>query len=195
MKMENIKPASLVDICINTAIDNRRYLGDVGDVELNLLEKILPHCSKEQLAHIEKSTKGRDLSPITDKLWKRFFEMEFGIKAADEVIEKMKRKKVTFKWLALYQAKLKEVEEAENNVGERLKQLYQKEVALKQSRQVQVCNKVPPSSRKRRILGGEIKPINKVRKEYMNCLEVRNIQAMKVKKTAAKCNSLMKRIL
>lgn len=195
MKMENRKPPSLVDLCINTAIDNRRYLGDVGDVELNLLEKILPHCSKEQLAHIEKSTKGRDLSPITDKLWRRFFEREFGIKAADEVIEKMKRKKVTFKWSALYQAKLKGVEEAENKVGERLKGLYQKEGARKQSRQVQVCNKVPPSSRKKRILGGESKPINKVRKEYINCLEVRNIQVMKMKKTAAGCNSLMKRTL
>lgn len=48
---------SLVDLCINMAIDNIRYLGDVGETDFYFLEQILPHCTKDQLMHVEKSTK------------------------------------------------------------------------------------------------------------------------------------------
>lgn len=48
---------SLVDLCIRTAIDNVRYLGDVGETDLHLLEHILPHCTIDQLMHVEKSSK------------------------------------------------------------------------------------------------------------------------------------------
>jgi hypothetical protein len=50
---------SLVDLCVNTAIDNLRYLGDVGETDLYLLERILPHCTLDQLMHIEKSSQVR----------------------------------------------------------------------------------------------------------------------------------------
>ena len=112
--METTKAPSLVELCIETAIDNRKYLGDVGDVDFKFLEQILSHCSKEQLMHIEKRTKGRDLSPVTDKFWKRIFRQEFGSKATDELIQnakKMKQKKISYTWLKLYQAKLKKLED------------------------------------------------------------------------------------
>ena len=48
------KPPSLVDLCVRTAIDNVRYLGDVGETSSELLEKILPHCTVDQLMHVEK---------------------------------------------------------------------------------------------------------------------------------------------
>lgn len=51
---------SLVDLCVQTAIDNVRYLGDVGETDSHLLERILPHCSLEQLIHVENSTQVRN---------------------------------------------------------------------------------------------------------------------------------------
>lgn len=51
---------SLVDLCVQTAIDNVRYLGDVGETDSHLLERILPHCTLEQLIHVENSTQVRN---------------------------------------------------------------------------------------------------------------------------------------
>lgn len=56
------KAPSLVDLCVRTAIDNLRYLGDVGETDAELLGRILPHCTVDQLMHIEKSSKVRFLS-------------------------------------------------------------------------------------------------------------------------------------
>lgn len=53
------KAPSLVDMCIQLAIDNIRHLGDVGETDLHLLERFLPHCKVDQLKHIEDSTKVR----------------------------------------------------------------------------------------------------------------------------------------
>lgn len=54
---KGIAPPSLVDLCVHVAIDNIRYLGDVGETDFDFLEQILPHSTKDQLMHIEKSTK------------------------------------------------------------------------------------------------------------------------------------------
>ncbi|KAG6535196.1 hypothetical protein ZIOFF_000158 [Zingiber officinale] len=139
------KVPTLVDLCTQTAIANIRYIGDVGEVDLHLLKDILTHCNIDQLTHIENSTKGRDLSPVTDDSWKRFYELQFGVESANTVIKRMKQKKMVFKWRLLYQvissltlskmslmlssiaclqAKLKEREEAQNKVAEKLKQRY-----------------------------------------------------------------------
>lgn len=50
------KIPSLVDLCVQKAVDNVRYLGDVGETDFHLLERFLPHCTVEQLMHIEDST-------------------------------------------------------------------------------------------------------------------------------------------
>lgn len=47
---------TLVDLCVQKAIDNVRYIGDVGATDTILLERFLPHCTAEQLMHIEDST-------------------------------------------------------------------------------------------------------------------------------------------
>jgi len=97
--MKKKDQTSLVDLCVEKAIDNVKYLGDVSHVDHHMLEKILPHCTLDQLMHIEKSSEGMDLSPITDKLWKKFFEKQFGINCTNEVVKKMKEKRVSFTWL------------------------------------------------------------------------------------------------
>ncbi|XP_021274607.1 transcription elongation factor B polypeptide 3 [Herrania umbratica] len=184
------KPPSLVDLCVRTAIDNVRYLGDVGETDSHLLERILPHCTMDQLIHVEKSTKGRDLSPVTDKLWKNFYELQFGRASTNLVIERMKLKKVSFRWRQLYEAKLKDVQEAENKAIDRLKQLYKKEDARKQSRQVQLCTKVPPSSKRNFFAGSgpgynlsnaKSNIMKKAKIDLMNSQEVKNLAAMKRK--------------
>lgn len=48
---------TLLNLCLLNAIDNVSHLEDVGDTSFDLLEKILPHCTPEQLRHIEKGTK------------------------------------------------------------------------------------------------------------------------------------------
>ncbi|KAL6191303.1 hypothetical protein ACLB2K_037694 [Fragaria x ananassa] len=93
---QNGKALSVADVSIAT--ENRRFLGDVSNMDLELIEQILPHCSKTQLIHIEKSTKDRDLSPVTDKLWKSFYEKEFGIESTESVSEIMKEWNLKFKW-------------------------------------------------------------------------------------------------
>lgn len=118
------KVPTLVELCLQTAISNLRYIGDVGEVDLYLLKDILPHCNIDQLTHIENSTQGRDLSPVTDALWKRFYEQQFGVESANTVIKRMKQKKIVFKWRQLFEAKTKEREEAQNKMGEKLKQRY-----------------------------------------------------------------------
>lgn len=183
------KVPSLVDLCVQTAIDNVRYIGDVGETDIHLLERILPHCTIDQLKHIEQSTEGRDLSPVTDKLWKKFYERQFGIKSTNLVIEKMKQKKVSYKWKQLYEAKEQDWEAAQQKSLDRIKQLYKKEDARKQSRQVQLCSKVPPSTNKRSFWGGSgsggsvsnLKGnlMKKAKIEFLNSQEVKNRTAIK----------------
>lgn len=143
------KIPSLLDLCVQTAIDNLRYIGDIGEVATHLLERILPHCTVDQLTHIENSTEGRDLSSVTDDLWKRFYEKQFGQESAELVISRMRQKKVVFKWRQLYEAKMKEREQFQNKSAQRLKQRYQEEQEKKQSRRVKYTKLAPPSSCKR----------------------------------------------
>ncbi|KAG9448815.1 hypothetical protein H6P81_008780 [Aristolochia fimbriata] len=87
---------------IETAIDSLRYMGDVGETDISILKEILPHCTAEQLMHIENSSKGRDLSTVTDTLWKKFYEQHFGEDSLNLVLrEKMKQQtkgQLVFKW-------------------------------------------------------------------------------------------------
>ncbi|XP_019166266.1 PREDICTED: uncharacterized protein LOC109162066 isoform X2 [Ipomoea nil] len=184
----NRKAPSLVDLCVQVAIDHVRYIGDVGATDFHLLERFLPHCTVDQLALIEKSTQGRDLSPVTDKIWKQFYEREFGKKSASLVIERMKQKKVTFKWNQLYEAKLKEVEETQQKSFDRIRDLYKKHDAEKQSRQIKLCTKVPPSSSKRSFYGGSSNIYNtkstvmkKAKMDFLRSPEVKNLAAIKNK--------------
>ena len=50
------KIPTLLELCIQTAIDNVRYIGDVGETDIYLLKDILPHCTADQLMHIENSS-------------------------------------------------------------------------------------------------------------------------------------------
>ncbi|PRQ56565.1 putative RNA polymerase II transcription factor SIII, subunit A [Rosa chinensis] len=108
------KALSFADVSM--AIDNRMFIGDVSDMDLDLLEQILPHSFQTQLIHIEKFTKDRDLSPVTNKLWKSFYEK---IESTDSVSEIMKEWNLKFKWSDLYQEKSKRVKEAEKKEDDR----------------------------------------------------------------------------
>ncbi|AES70736.1 hypothetical protein MTR_3g061710 [Medicago truncatula] len=67
----------LVDLCVEKAIDNVKYLGDVSHVDHHMM----------------------DLSHISNKLWKKFIEKQFGIICTNEVVKDMKEKIVSFTWL------------------------------------------------------------------------------------------------
>lgn len=51
-----IMVVSLLELCVRSALDNLQYLGDVGETDIQLLKRILPHCNAEQLNHIESSS-------------------------------------------------------------------------------------------------------------------------------------------
>lgn len=148
------KVPSLEDLCVQSAIDNLQHLADVGHTDINLLAKILPHCTPEQLHRIELSSSRRDLTSITDELWRKFYSRKFGPENVSIVLERMKKKKVSFKWHLLYQAKLKEQEEVQKKGIDRLKELYKEADNKKQSRQTQMCTKVPPSKKRRSFESG-----------------------------------------
>ena len=88
----------------------------------------LPHCNVDQLMHVEKCSKsiGRDVSIVTDKLCRKFYEREFGVSSANVVVQRMKERKVWLMWETLYEAILKETAEFENKVSDRIRQLYKK---------------------------------------------------------------------
>lgn len=50
-----------------------------------------------------KLLQGRDLSEVTDSLWKRFYERHFGEESVNLVSKRMKANKVVFKWRLLYE--------------------------------------------------------------------------------------------
>ncbi|GAB4824806.1 hypothetical protein Ancab_007676 [Ancistrocladus abbreviatus] len=183
------KAPSLVDLCVQTVIDNIRYLGNVGETDAHLLERILPHCTVDQLMHVEDETEGRDLSLVTDKLWKKFFEAKFGVEATKSVIERMKNRKVRFTWRQLYQAKLSLQEEVQKESVDRITQLYKEVNARKQSRQIKFTTKVPTETKKRSFHGGfgggcnfsntKSNIMKKAKIDYLNCQEFKNRVAMK----------------
>ncbi|RYR27470.1 hypothetical protein Ahy_B01g051501 isoform C [Arachis hypogaea] len=194
------KLPSLVDLCVQKIIDNIRYLGNVGCVDLHLLERILPHCTVDQLMHVEKASEGADLSPVTDKLWKGFFEKQYGSNCSKEVMRRMREKKVSFKWKQLYEAKQKEIAEAEKEVSNRIRNLYKKEDAKKQSRQVQLCTKTPPSSKKRfwgdgpgyNVSNLKSNIMKKSKIEFLKSHEMKNLAVMKkntFQRTSSVCNT------
>ncbi|KAL5583508.1 hypothetical protein UlMin_015950 [Ulmus minor] len=122
--MMKLKAPCLVDLCVKTGIDNLRYPGDVGEMDLYLLDQILPHCGIDHLEYVEKGSQGGDLSPVTDKMWKKFYRKEFGVESKT-------------------QGRTEKADEA----CEKITKLYKKEDARKQSLQVRICTKVPPSTK------------------------------------------------
>ncbi|MBA0829245.1 hypothetical protein Goarm_013863 [Gossypium armourianum] len=83
------------------------------------------------------------------------------------VIERMKLKKVSFRWRQLYEAKLKDVQEAENKAIDRLKQLYEKEDA-----------RSGPGYNMSNVKSNIMK---KAKIDLMKSQEVKNLAAMKKK--------------
>ncbi|XP_024157268.1 uncharacterized protein LOC112165089 [Rosa chinensis] len=65
------------------------------------------------------STKDRDLSPVTDTLWKSFYEKEFRIECTNSVSEIMKEWNLKFKWSELYREKSKRVKKDEKKEDDR----------------------------------------------------------------------------
>ncbi|KAG0522681.1 hypothetical protein BDA96_07G058600 [Sorghum bicolor] len=157
MEFGRRKPMSLLELCIRKAIDNLRYIESVDGIEMDLLKRILPHCTLEHLTKIEENTK-MDLSSVTDPLWKRFYFREFGEEHTNKVIARLKSLKETrsdtkYTWWKLFEARQKKQKQAEDEMVEKFTKKFQAEKAEKQSKQIKLCTKVPPSS-KRSFFGG-----------------------------------------
>lgn len=103
-EVTKITPSFLNHLSINEA-----KLRDVGDIDLNFLDCTLPHCTIDQLMHMENFSKGRDLTYTTDKLWKNLYEKKFGKNDFDFVIERMKHKNESFKRNQIYETKMEEL--------------------------------------------------------------------------------------
>uniref|UniRef100_A0A452XPV8 Elongin-A n=1 Tax=Aegilops tauschii subsp. strangulata TaxID=200361 RepID=A0A452XPV8_AEGTS len=181
-KMEPGRKPRLLDLCIRSAVDNLRTLNSVDIVAEELLKRILPHCTLEQLTHIESCThvclllaeqfiftylqiyqdvflistllpRQADLTDVTDVLWKRFFQREFGEDNMNLAIKRMKENGVRYKWKKLFEARTEKQKQVEARMSAGLKNKYQAANAAKQSKQIKVCTKIPPNS-KRSFWGG-----------------------------------------
>jgi len=137
----------LLELCVRKVIDNLRYVGSMDGVEMQLLKRILPHCTMEQLTRIESRTE-MDISPVTDVLWKRFYQQQFGEDNTNLVVKKMKQSGARYKWKDLFKAKTEKQKEAEEIMGDRLRKKYQAQKAERESKQVKLCTKVPPRSKR-----------------------------------------------
>ncbi|XP_044985517.1 uncharacterized protein LOC123452825 [Hordeum vulgare subsp. vulgare] len=146
------KPLSLLELCVRSAVDNLRYMNSVDNLEMGLLKRILPHCTLEQLTHIESCTQ-MDLTGVTDVLWKRFFQREFGEADMNVAIKRMKESGVRYKWKKLFEAKTEKQKQVEQRMSAGLRNKYEAANAAKQSKQIKVCTKIPPNS-KRSFWGG-----------------------------------------
>jgi elongin-A len=157
---------SLLELSVRKAIDNLQYIGDVGETDIQLLKRILPHCTAEQLNHIETSTKGRDLSPVTDELWRKCYGRKFGNDAVDMVQERMSKRNCKFKWRQLFQAKVREQDEIQKKGVNRLRELYKEQNTQKESRQMKPVDLKPPESKRVRRTGpgGSSGPSSKITK-------------------------------
>ncbi|CAH2058311.1 unnamed protein product, partial [Thlaspi arvense] len=189
------QPPSLVDLCLRTAIDNVRYIGYVGGVDFHLLEQIMQHCTLEQLMHIEDSTQDTDLSPVTNKFWKRFCEKQYAADVEELylVVEDLKKRKMSFKWRELYEAKLKAVQEDEKEAINKLKQRYKAEDARKQSRQTKLCSKTPPAKKAFWGNGASGYNVSNVKSNIMKKAKLDLLKSQEVKNlTAIKRNTIQK---
>eukprot|EP00270_Netrium_digitus_P015431 TRINITY_DN5409_c0_g1_i2.p1 TRINITY_DN5409_c0_g1~~TRINITY_DN5409_c0_g1_i2.p1 ORF type:complete len:205 (-),score=33.70 TRINITY_DN5409_c0_g1_i2:93-707(-) len=142
----------LTNLCIDVLLSHLDDIADVGDVDGELLKRVLSHCNAEQLQRIEDSTiiNGRDLTPITDSLWKGIYTRKYGVANVYRLIAKMKTVNMRCTWRELLRAKALAEEETQQRCVDRLKQLYQEADKKKQSRRVQVCEVLPPQGRKRK---------------------------------------------
>ena len=191
---QSLAPEKLIDKLTHAAhVGDNRGLEIFASCDDEILKQVLPHCTVDQLKYMEKCLKsrGRDLSPVTDKLWKKFYERKFGVQNANVVTQRMKERKVWHKWVALYEAKLKEVSEKANRAIERVGKLYEREKERKQSRQVKVVTVVSNNNNNKRVRGytSSVVPnlnegtlMKKARKEFLNCLEVKNLQAINLQR-------------
>ncbi|RLN03810.1 hypothetical protein C2845_PM13G04300 [Panicum miliaceum] len=146
------KPRSLVDMCVQKLIDNLRDLGSVDGVEMELLKRILPHCTLAQLTRVENRTK-MDLSPITNSLWKRFYQREFGEEHTNMVIKRMKASggRVCYTWRELFKAKTEKQKEVEDKMLEKIAKKFQAEKAGSGPSSLSNSNYKSPILKKARI--------------------------------------------
>lgn len=132
------------------AIDNVHMLGDVGGMSELRLRKILPHASTEHLLHIETCSKGRDLTSITDPLWRIHFARRFGERNAKMCEKQMPQGGPPHTWRSLYEEKVAEQEKLQEEGVERLRELYHQQNAVKASRKIQCIDKMAPEPTRKR---------------------------------------------
>eukprot|EP00271_Cylindrocystis_brebissonii_P011070 TRINITY_DN2777_c2_g4_i1.p1 TRINITY_DN2777_c2_g4~~TRINITY_DN2777_c2_g4_i1.p1 ORF type:complete len:351 (-),score=63.88 TRINITY_DN2777_c2_g4_i1:196-1248(-) len=137
---------TLSSLCLDILLANLDALGDVGDTDWDTLEILLRRCNMQYVRRIEDANPSRDLSRVTEELWRGFYSSSYGRPSMEAVLARMKRRNVTCKWRDLFDAKGREVEEKRERGLERLRE---KSKALKDeraSRQVQVVDVVPVSA-------------------------------------------------
>ncbi|KAK1620477.1 hypothetical protein QYE76_025994 [Lolium multiflorum] len=139
------KAPSLLELCVRKAIDNLRHIQSVDGVDTPLLRRILPHCDLEQLTRIESRT-AKDLTPVTDVLWKGFYRRQFGEEHTSRVVDRMQRAGARYRWKDLFRAKTVQQKEVEDKMVEALTNKCRARNAERQSRAIKRFTKVQPSS-------------------------------------------------
>ncbi|GFR51003.1 hypothetical protein Agub_g13329, partial [Astrephomene gubernaculifera] len=153
---------TLRDVCVNTLIRYRQYLGDVGFMDSESLRAVAWHCSTEQLARIEDETlegSDRNLEWYTWHLWKRLLETELGGRGAEvPPLESPEPPDYTAPrgieaqpgdYRLLYSQRKAEMEERAAAARERIAAAYQQAQEQKDARKAKMIDKLAPTKRHR----------------------------------------------
>lgn len=60
---------TLRSVCLHALIVNRRFLGDVGDIDGTSVRDIVRHCSAQEMANIEDCTRCAGFQGAAAALW------------------------------------------------------------------------------------------------------------------------------
>ncbi|KAK9816915.1 hypothetical protein WJX72_007051 [[Myrmecia] bisecta] len=147
---------SLERTCLDVLTKYKAFLGDLGDVPVSLLEPVLAQCNAQELAQIEDDTceRGRDIGWDLWHLWYQLYVKDFGSAGAPAAPPLQPISTPADyghpelgvhpgDWRAVYEAKLEEIAIRREQLGQRLRSMWQAEGEAKQRRSVQVIEPRP----------------------------------------------------
>eukprot|EP00898_Chlorokybus_atmophyticus_P009038 jgi/Chlat1/9135/Chrsp97S09282 len=183
---------SLKDACLEVLRQNASYLTDVGDTDSDLLTVILTGCDADTLERVQRSTTHRDLSAVLDRPWREAYRLAWGKESVAGVVARAQQQgEASIDWRTEYKRKDKEQREKQERSAARLRQLYSEKQNERKNKQIVVCNKNPPTSKRRHSGGGSHSAssrdcgsgkglkLKKLRAEFASSREGQQLRAMR----------------
>ncbi|KAJ4894985.1 Longin domain-containing protein [Raphanus sativus] len=99
-KLYQKETSSLIDMCLERLTVSLNYVNSMPE---ELLERLLGLCTSEEVLRLETNN---DIYSLTDPVWKRFYQHEFGSKETELVHQNLGMYDTSFKWSECFNQKL-----------------------------------------------------------------------------------------